>query len=173
SGSEPIQWLVEPAEPFRGKISWDRFIGWQDTLSRGNPIQGITSKILDPGRVVLENNGVISFLLLPVFIEGRFCAVISIDDCHSERRWTENEVAILQAAAGSIGDAILRRRTEEALRESERKLATLMNNLPGMAYRCRNDRKRTMEFVSDGCLELTGYSPSDLLHNNSIAFADL
>lgn len=82
-------------------------------------------------------------------------------------------MAILQAAAGSIGNAILRRRTEEALRESERKLATLMSNLPGMAYRCRNDRKRTMEFVSDGCLELTGRSPSDLLHNNSIAYADL
>ncbi len=173
SGSEPIQWLREPAEPFRGEISWDQFIGWQDTLSRGNPIQGITSRILDPGRKILEDNGIISFLLLPVFIEGRFCAVISIDDCHSERWWTENEVAILQAAAGSIGNAILRRRTEEALGESRRKLATLMSNLPGMAYRCRNDRKRTMEFVSDGCLELTGRSPSDLLHNDAMAYVDL
>lgn len=170
---ESIQWLREPAEPFRGRISWDQFIGWQDALSRGNPIQGITSKVIDPGRKLLEDNGIISFLLLPVFIERRFCAVISIDDCHFERRWTENEVAILQAAAESIGNALLRRRTEVALRESKRMLTTLMSNLPGMAYRCRNDRQRTMEFVSDGCLELTGRPSPELLHNSAISYADL
>ena len=171
--NEPVCWMREPAEPLSAKISLDQFLGWQDTLSLGNPIQGITSKILDPGRRVLEDNGVVSFLILPIFIEGRFCAVISLDDCHSERRWTENEVAILQAAAGSIGNAILRRRTEKALNESQRKLTTLMSNLPGMAYRCRNDRKRTMEFVSDGCLALTGRSASDLLCNSAISYADL
>ncbi|MGV8088954.1 MAG: ATP-binding protein [Methanothrix sp.] len=170
---EPIQWLREPGEPFRGRISWDQFIGWQDALSRGNPIQGITSKVIDPGRKLLEDNGIISFLFLPVFIEGRFCAVISIDDCHLERRWTENEVAILQAAAESIGNALLRRRTEVALRESKRMLTTLMSNLPGMAYRCRNDRQRTMEFVSDGCLELTGRSSPELLRNSAISYVDL
>jgi len=31
-------------------------------------------------------------------------------------------------------------RAEAALRESQRTLATLMTNLPGMAYRCHNDR---------------------------------
>ncbi len=47
-------------------------------------------------------------------------------------------------------DITARKRAEEALRESERKLSNWMGNLPGMAYRCRNDRNWTMEFLSEG-----------------------
>lgn len=64
------------------------------------------------------------------------------------------------------------RRTTE-LRESERRLATLMSNLPGMAYRCQNDPDWTMEFVSDGCLALTGYQAEQLLHNSGASYAQL
>ncbi len=56
----------------------------------------------------------------------------------------------------------LQRRLFE-LHESQRFLETLMNNLPGMVYRCRNDPPRTMEFVSDGATDLTGFSPTELL----------
>ena len=60
-----------------------------------------------------------------------------------------------------------------ALLESRRRLETLMGNLPGMAYRCANDREWTMEFISDGCLELTGYRPEDIIGNAEVAYADL
>lgn len=55
------------------------------------------------------------------------------------------------------------KRSEATLRETERKLTTLLGNLPGLVYRCRNDRDWTTEFVSKGALSLTGYSPSDLM----------
>jgi diguanylate cyclase (GGDEF)-like protein/PAS domain S-box-containing protein len=48
-----------------------------------------------------------------------------------------------------------------ALRESERRLSTLIGSLPGAAYRCRNDANWTMEFVSEGTRTLTGYTPED------------
>ncbi len=49
----------------------------------------------------------------------------------------------------------------------------LLDNLPGIVYRCRYDRNWTMEFISDGCLELTGYSVSDLLGNSKLSYNDL
>ncbi|NDV27795.1 PAS domain S-box protein [Desulfovibrio sp. JC010] len=59
------------------------------------------------------------------------------------------------------------------LREKEKILSTLLGNLPGMAYRCRNDVDWSMDFVSEGCLELTGYSPDSLLNNREISYSDL
>ena len=54
---------------------------------------------------------------------------------------------------------------EEALRLSQRTLMTLMSNLPGMAYRCRDGRFWDLEFVSEGCQELTGYDMTQGLTN--------
>ncbi len=121
--SLPLQWFREPAKPFSGDLSSnDLFMEWQETLSRDNCIQGKTSEVPASGRKILETNGIRSFLLVPIFIEGRFYAVISFEDCHCERRWIDNEIAILQAAAGSIGDAVLRRRTEEVLKRTQEEL---------------------------------------------------
>jgi diguanylate cyclase (GGDEF)-like protein/PAS domain S-box-containing protein len=66
-----------------------------------------------------------------------------------------------------------RKQAEEQLRESERRQTTLLSHLPGMAYRCRNDRDWTMEFVSEGCYDLTGYSAENLMENRVVAFGQL
>jgi PAS domain-containing protein len=61
------------------------------------------------------------------------------------------------------------RKAQEALRENERRLTTLMANLPGMAYRCQNTPDWPMTFVSEGCTNLTGY-PAEALQCNQPAF---
>jgi diguanylate cyclase (GGDEF)-like protein/PAS domain S-box-containing protein len=63
--------------------------------------------------------------------------------------------------------------SELELTESERALSNMFTNLPGMAYRSRNDFVRTMEFVSEGCRELTGYAPSDLVDNRKVDYSRL
>lgn len=62
---------------------------------------------------------------------------------------------------------------EHDLREKERMLSTLLGNIEGMVYRCRDDASWTMEFVSQGCERLTGYSPEDLLLNNRISYEEI
>ena len=66
-----------------------------------------------------------------------------------------------------------RKEAEEALKESERSKSVLLSHLPGLAYRCKYDKDWTMQYVSEGCLELTGYEPQSLLHNRDISFNDI
>ena len=42
-----------------------------------------------------------------------------------------------------------------------------------MLYRCKYDHDWTMEFVSDGCKELTGYDKEELLFNKKVTYASI
>ncbi len=59
------------------------------------------------------------------------------------------------------------------LNESQRRLATLLSNLPGMAYRCRNDQNSTMEFVSEGVQSLLGYAAEDFYEHKGRSYSDM
>jgi PAS domain S-box-containing protein len=72
-----------------------------------------------------------------------------------------------------VVDITARKRAEEAERESRRILTTLMSNLPGMVYQCCDDPEWTMLFVSEGCRELTGYEPEDLVGNRRVSYGAL
>ncbi|NEO56740.1 MAG: PAS domain S-box protein [Okeania sp. SIO3B5] len=72
-----------------------------------------------------------------------------------------------------ITDITERKCAEEALYESQRKLATLVSNLPGMAYRFRNDQHRSVEFVSEGCSSLTGYQVKEFFGSQKVSLSQL
>lgn len=60
-----------------------------------------------------------------------------------------------------------------SLKDRERMLSTLMSNLQGMVYCCLMDDNWTMVFVSDGCIQLTGYQPADLLLNRVVSYEEI
>ncbi len=59
-----------------------------------------------------------------------------------------------------------------ALDEEKKRLESLMNNLQGMVYRCRNEPDWPMEFVSRSGVELLGYTPEELT-DGSVIYGDL
>jgi len=67
-----------------------------------------------------------------------------------------------EVLAHRIQRAVAERRARAEAAESERMFSTLVENLPGMVYRCRVAEGWPMEYVSEGCTALTGYEPSAL-----------
>ena len=100
-------------------------------------------------------------------LSARITGTSPVELLESLKRVT-NEM--IQKVSRQIAD---QKKSEEEAQESERLISTLMKNLPGMVYRCRNDRSWTMTFVSEGCVSLTGYSPQDLVGNRVLSFNDI
>lgn len=59
------------------------------------------------------------------------------------------------------------------MHNSDRMLETLLGNLPGMVCRFKNDLDWTMEYMSQGCYELTEYQPFELINNNFTSYGKI
>lgn len=59
------------------------------------------------------------------------------------------------------------KKSEKSLRDSREYLKTLLGNMPGMAYRAACAQGLEMEFISEGCHELTGFRPDKLLRDET------
>jgi PAS domain S-box-containing protein len=71
---------------------------------------------------------------------------------------------------GTVQDITERKQAEIALADSERRLSTLIGNLPGFVYRVRNDPNYTPEFLSQGVEAITGYRPEEYLVEQTISW---
>jgi len=122
---------------------------------------------------VFLRQGIRSLINVPMVYRGNLLGFLGFDSVAAEKTWPDDTIALLRIVGEILVTVLERKRAEDALRESQRALSTLMSNLPGMAYRCRNDRNWTLEFVSDGCYALTGYQAADLLGNTRVSYGDL
>ncbi len=60
-----------------------------------------------------------------------------------------------------------------ALQKSESRYRAMVSNLPGVVYRCRNDGRRRMSYLSEGIERLTGYPASDFVGDRVRSYASL
>ena len=79
----------------------------------------------------------------------------------SEQRLTRAEAEIRE-----------RMRVEEQLRQNEEQFRTLVENIPGITFRCRLDQRRTVVYVSESVTGVTGCPPGEFLGEDARTLAD-
>jgi PAS domain S-box-containing protein len=62
---------------------------------------------------------------------------------------------------------------EQQAHDAERSKVALLANLPGYAYRCRNDAAWTLLYASEGVARITGYSADELVTARTVTYANL
>ncbi|NEP77225.1 MAG: response regulator [Okeania sp. SIO3B3] len=89
---------------------------WYDTLSQEQPILGIIRDFPEAEKKLLNPQGILSILVVPIFIRDYFWGFAGFDDCHQERQWDDSTKAALMTIAGSIGGAISQWESEANLK---------------------------------------------------------
>ncbi|MHC1739443.1 MAG: histidine kinase N-terminal 7TM domain-containing protein [Ignavibacteriaceae bacterium] len=98
-----------------------------EMLSKGFIVdRDVENLPVESEREALSSQGIISVLLVPIHVEGKWWGFIGFDACEAEHEWMQGEKAILGTVASSIGSAIARRKAKDSLRESEERYSTII-----------------------------------------------
>jgi PAS domain S-box-containing protein len=77
--------------------------------------------------------------------------------------WRDPDDIVL-GLMGTVVDITNRKTADAALKESEERNRTLINNIPGAVYRCQADQSWTPLFQSDAIADITGYPVDHPIH---------
>ena len=111
----------EGAKPSQGtkiavNVSYDDDLpGWKETLTKNKCINSIVSEMPETGRKRFVAQGILSLLIVPVFLRNEFWGFLGFNDCHHERLFTSNEESILRSAALLITNALMRNEMTQEL----------------------------------------------------------
>jgi diguanylate cyclase (GGDEF)-like protein len=92
---------------------------WEMILSRGNCINGLTREQPDSTKEILSSQGILSILVVPIFIHDQFWGFVGFDDCHDERVFSKNEEKILRSASELMTNAFIRNQLEKDIQHLE------------------------------------------------------
>ena len=93
----------------------DALPGWEERLSRGQCINSIVRDMSIKEQERLAPQGILSVLIVPVYIREEFWGFVGFNDCHREREFTTNEESILRSGSMLIANALLRNEMTQEL----------------------------------------------------------
>ncbi len=82
----------------------------------------------DLERAELEREGIRSLVCVAMAQDGDLTGFLGLDQVQRLREWTSDEIGLLRLVGETLMGAIARKRSEEALQESERKYKALVEN---------------------------------------------
>lgn len=123
-----------------------------------NPAPG--PKPPESERAVLDPQGILSLIIVPIFIGESWWGFIGFDETKWEREWSPAEEDALRGAGGILGGAIERNETEQRLNQSEaRYLGILQDQLDLI---CRYKPDGSLLFANDAYVRFYGVRRSQI-----------
>ncbi|HQG99654.1 MAG TPA: CHASE domain-containing protein [Smithellaceae bacterium] len=175
--------LYHSEAPADGSDAQDRTPAWKTTLSMGDRNWElsiyITKKYLQDHRPWLAwavgVMGLICSALLQMLLLGMTGQAFVVRQKNKEiqgladsleNRVEERTLQLSDANQQLTREIAERKATEEALTKSEEQFRTLVSNIPGITYRCLNDKNWTMLYMSSAVEWVTGYPANDFIENS-------
>lgn len=155
-----------PGEGLPGRVWLTKQAEWIPDVSR-SPEQ-------DFWRVrVAQSTQLKAALAVPVLAQQEVIATI-VFFLDTPRPEDEESVRLVSSVAAQLGSIMQYKQAEAALGQSQQRLFTLINSLPGIVFTGGNDPGWSMLYLSEGCLDITGYCSQELAGNHrQLAYNDI
>ncbi len=114
---------------------------WTRRRQRGKVVMATLREVIGYNRQVFVEQGVLSFVSVPIMLRRGYWGFLGFDDCKIERAWSRHEIDVLGTAGALIAGAMERAETDERLRLSEERYA--------LAARGANDGLWDWDIVAD------------------------
>jgi signal transduction histidine kinase/CheY-like chemotaxis protein len=99
--------------------------GWEEKLSAGQYVGGPCGSLSAEEQAMLRPYGILSILVLPVFLQDQFWGFVSFDDCRVERDFPDEDVEILKSGSLLVANAMARNTmTKNLMRAREMALSS-------------------------------------------------
>lgn len=169
------EWCAEGISPIRGQIqdlATAQFSWGMSKLRDGDVIEIKSVSDLPPEAIktkeFMKEFDTESALGLPLHVGKELVGFIGFGGQAETGKWDDYDLSVLRICSEIIGNALERKRAEEALSESEeryRSLVETMNEGFGML-----DENGLLTYVNDRFCEMFGYSRTELLGNHVADF---
>ncbi|MCL2637551.1 MAG: ATP-binding protein [Oscillospiraceae bacterium] len=100
----------------------ETFPGWEEKLANGEYINGPVSLMSEEVRRFLAPAGILSILVVPIFIKDEFWGFVGFDDNREERTFIEEEVSILNSASLLVASSFIHNDMIHGIRETSEQL---------------------------------------------------
>jgi two-component system, NtrC family, sensor kinase len=124
--SQRFEWTAEGVKsemdnPVLQDMDYEKvgMAGWRETLMGDKIISGFVQTFPDDIRRFLEQQGIKSLILIPIFVKDLWWGFLGFDDCVHDREWSSAEIDSLCAGADMLGATIVRQQYQEALLEAK------------------------------------------------------
>ena len=129
-----------------------------EKLTRGEFLQQIISDLPKQQQPFFKSQNLISFLMIPLIVNGEFFGVIGFDNCDVSTSWGRLEVGLLSSAAAAISLAKEKQLTQETL---QKQLTAIETTTDGIMI---IQPEGHLHYVNPAYCQMLGYpSPRALL----------
>ena len=103
---------------------------WEDLFLQGGHISAPLSELQDDEREFFGRYFIKSIIVIPMFLDGVFWGLFSIDDCRNDRKFSQDEVNIMTSAGLMMCSAVDRNIQNIKMRETDERMQIMINAAP-------------------------------------------
>lgn len=109
-------------------------------LSNNIVFKAVVSKLRPSNtKKMLEEQNVKSVMNVPIFVSGKFWGLVGLDDCTSDRNWTETEQTMIEIFALTISKAVEKRLSDAELKKQEATNNAIISAIPDILFVLTDD----------------------------------